>query len=142
MPAPSPQSGESALVIILNVALENHPGSLAEVLEIISRAEINLDALEAEAQGDFGTAHIVCAKPRLAAELLRQDGYDVVEAEALELIVANKHGEIQKVCERLAANGVNVVSIFGTSPPTAGVSGRVILRVNNVAKAKELLGVR
>ena len=86
------------MVTILNVAVENHPGSLAEILEILARAEINLDALEAEAMGDFGTAHIVCAKPRLAGELLRQDGYDVVEAEAIELMVPNKYGELQKVC--------------------------------------------
>ena len=130
------------MVTILNVALENHPGSLAEVLEILARAEINVDALEAEAQGDFGTAHIVCAKPRLAGELLRQDGYDVVEAEALELLVENKHGEVQKICHRLASNGVNVVSIFGTTPPASGVSARIIVRVNNVPKAKELLGLR
>lgn len=130
------------MVAILNVVLENHPGSLAEVLEILARAEINVDALEAEAQGDFGTAHIVCAKPKLAAELLRQDGYDVVEAEALELMITNKYGEIQKVCERLASNGVNVVSIFGTTPPASGVAARVIVRVNDLKRAKELLGVK
>jgi hypothetical protein len=129
------------LVVILNIALENHPGSLAEVLGIFARAEINVDALEAEAQGDFGAAHIVCGKPKLAAELLRQDGFDVVEAEALELMVPNKYGEVQRICERLASNGVNVVSIFGTTPPASGVSGRVILRVNDVQKAKSLLSI-
>ena len=130
------------MVIILNVALENHPGSLAEVLEIVSRAEINVDALEAEAMGDFGMAHILCGKPKLAGELLRQDGYDVVEAEALELIVANKYGEVQKICEKLAGNGVNVVSIFGTMPLPPATSGRVIVRVNDVKKAKAVLGFK
>lgn len=124
--------------IVLSVALENHPGSLADILEILAKAEINVDAIEAEAQGDFGTVRLLTNKPKLAAELLRQDGYDVVEAEGIELTIPNKYGELAKIARRLADNKVNVVSLFGTSPP-AGATGRLLLRVNNTAAAQKLL---
>lgn len=128
------------MVTVLNIALENHPGSLLEVLEILGRAEINIEAIEAEAQGDFATARLLAAKPQLAAELLRQDGYDVVEAEAIELMVANKHGELARIMARLAKGGINVVSLFGTAPSPGVADGRLLLRVGDIAKAKAILG--
>lgn len=127
------------MVVVLNVALQNHPGSLAEVLEILARAEINVDALDADALGDFGTIHLLTNKPRLSRELLEQDGYNVVEAEAIEITLPNRYGELAKLAQKLAAAKVNVVSLFGTSPP-AGGEGRLILRVNDVAVAKRALG--
>jgi hypothetical protein len=128
------------MVVVLNVALQNHPGSLAEVLSILSRAEINVDALDADAHGDFGTIHLLTNKPKLARELLEQDGYNVVEAEAIELTVPNKYGELAKLAERLAKAKVNVVSLFGTSP-LGGGEGRLILRVNDVKAGKKALGL-
>ncbi|MBI2077415.1 MAG: ACT domain-containing protein [Euryarchaeota archaeon] len=101
------------MVAVLNVALQNHPGSLAEVLEILARAEINVDAIEAEAQGDFGTVRLLTSKPRLATDLLKQDGYDVV---------------------------INVVSLFGTSPD-GPANGRLLLRVNDTKAARKVLGL-
>ena len=128
------------MVKILNVALENHPGSLAEILDILARAEINVDALEAEAQGDFGTVRLFTAKPDLAAQLLRQDGYDVVESDVLEIILPNRYGELVRLARRLAEGHVNVVSLFGTSPPGGG-DGRFLLRVNNADAARKVLGL-
>ncbi|HLE46886.1 MAG TPA: ACT domain-containing protein, partial [Candidatus Thermoplasmatota archaeon] len=117
------------MVTVLNVVLQNHPGSLAEVLEIMARAEINVDAIEAEAQGDFGTVRLLTSKPKLAGELLRQDGYEVVEAEALQLMLPNKYGELARLAKKLADSNVNVVSLFGTSPNGPN-DGRLVLRVN------------
>jgi hypothetical protein len=127
--------------VVLNVALQNHPGSLAEILTILSKAEINVDAIDADAHGDFGTVHLFTNKPKLARELLEQDGYDVVEAEAIELQLPNKYGELARLAETLAKAKVNVVSLFGTSPPHGG-EGRLLLRVNNARAAREALGLK
>lgn len=126
---------------ILNVALQNHPGSMAEILEILSRAEINVDAIEAEAQGDFGTIRLLCSKPELAADLLRQDGYELVEADGIELLLPNKAGELARLARKLAEHKINVVSLFGTSSPGAH-EGRLLLRVNDAAAARKALGVK
>jgi len=128
------------MVTVLNVVLQNHPGSLAEVLEIMARAEINVDAIEAEAQGDFGTVRLLTSKPKLAGELLRQDGYEVVEAEALQLMLPNKYGELARLAKKLADSNVNVVSLFGTSPNGPN-DGRLVLRVNDTKAARKVLGI-
>lgn len=123
------------------MALENHPGSMADILEILSRAEINVEAIEAEAQGDFGTIRLLCGKPALAADLLRQDGYDVVEADGIELVLPNRYGELARLARKLADSKVNVVSLFGTSTP-GSPEGRLLLRVNDAAAARKALGLR
>lgn len=128
------------MVTILNVALQNHPGSLAEVLEIMARAEINVDAIEAEAQGDFGTVRLLTSKPRLATDLLKQDGYDVVEAEGVQLMLPNKYGELARLAKKLADANINVVSLFGTSPE-GPANGRLLLRVNDTKAARKVLGI-
>lgn len=128
------------MTVVLNVALQNHPGSLSEVLTILSKAEINVDAIDADAHGDFGTVHLLTNKPKLARELLEQDGYNVVEADAIEITIPNRYGELAKVADTLAHANVNVVSLFGTSP-IAGGEGRVVLRVNDAKAARAALGL-
>lgn len=127
------------MVTVLNVALENHPGTLSDILNILGRAEINVEGVEAEAMGDFGTLRLLVSKPKLAGDLLRQDGYDVVEAEVLELDLPNKHGELARLAAKLGQSGVNIVSIFGTAPKAG--QGRILMRVNDIAKAKQILGI-
>lgn len=129
------------MVTLLSIALQNHPGSLAEVLDILARAEINVDAVEAEAQGDFGTVRVLTPKPKLAGELLHQDGYDIVEAEVIQLMLPNKYGELARLAKKLADANINVVSLFGTAP-SGGSEGRLLLRVNDIKAARKVLGVK
>jgi hypothetical protein len=125
---------------ILNIPLQNSPGSLAEILEIMARAEINVDAIDCDTAGDFGSVRLLTNKPQLARELLEQDGYDVVEAQAIEIQVPNRYGELAKIAKKLADKRINVVSLFGTSPPLGG-EGRIILRVNDEKAARTALGL-
>ena len=125
---------------ILAVALENHPGALSDVLDLLSKNKFNVSGIEAEALGDFGRARILVDDSARAAKILRKKGYDVVEAEAIELDLPNKPGELARVMKALAAAKVNVVSLYGTTPSPTG-SPRLLLRVNNAAQAKAALGL-
>ena len=129
------------MVIILSVALENHPGSLADILDRLASTGANIEAVEAEALGDFGNVRVLTPDAAKAAKALREAGFDVVEAEALELRVANRPGELAKTARKLAEAKVNVVSLFGTTPGSTG-DGRLLLRVNNVPAAKKALGIK
>lgn len=125
---------------ILSVALENHPGSLADALEALAAAGLNVEALEAEAMGDFGSLRVLVADPTRAAKVIRDRGLDVVEADALDLRLPNKPGELAKVARKLAEAKVNVVSLFGTNPSAGKDAGRILLRVNNLDAAVKALG--
>jgi len=127
-----------AMPKILSVALENHPGSLADILELLASQKFNVEAVEAEAQGDFGSARLLVSDSPKAVKLLKSKGFDVIEAEAIELRLDDSPGQLAKSMRALAEAGVNVVSLFGTTPPQ-GDSGRLLLRVNNPDAAKKAL---
>lgn len=128
------------MTTILSVSLPNHPGSLADVLEHVAQAGINVHAVEAEALGDFGAVHLETSDSSRAAEALRAKGYNVIQAEALELRLPNEPGELAKVARRLADANVNIVSLYGTMPVGDG-EGRILLRVNRSEAARKALGV-
>lgn len=127
---------------ILSVALENHPGALAKLLKEISDANVNIHAVEAQAMGDFGGVRLQVADPKGTAELLKKKGYDVVEADCLELSLPNKPGVLAKVAKQLADAEVNVVSLFGTTPVGSAAPGRLLLRVNKPDVARRVLNLR
>lgn len=126
---------------VLALSLENHPGALAELLEEVAEKKINVIAIEAEAQGDFGSVRILTDDPAKAADVLRESGYDVIEAEAIVIEMPNEPGELAKIARKLADGDINVVSLFGSAPKVKGGKTQILLRVANSPKARKLLGV-
>lgn len=128
------------MTTLLSVSLENHPGSLAEVCEALAEANINVEAIEAEAQGDFAQARLLVNDHVAAARLLRSKGYDVVAAPVIDLNLPNKPGELARVTRALASAKLNIVSIFGTTSTKSG-EGRILVRLPDVDAAKKVLGL-
>ena len=126
---------------VLALSIENHPGALADLLEEVAEKEINVIAIEAEAQGDFGSVRILTDDPAQAAAVLREGGHDVIEAEAIVLEMPNEPGQLARVARKLADGNVNVVSLFGSAPKTKGGKTQILLRVANSPKARKVLGV-
>lgn len=129
------------MVTVLSVSLENHPGSLSDVLAVLGSNGINIHAVEAQAMGDFGGVRLQVADAAKAGKLLRDQGFDVVEADALELTLPNQPGVLADLARRLAAEKINVVSLWGTTPVAGSGQGRILLRVNDPVAARKLLGL-
>lgn len=129
------------MTTILSVALKNHPGSLAEVLEILAKEKINVEAVEAEAMGDFAAVHLFVSDPKRGTRFLREQGYDLVEAEAIEVDLPDNPGQLAKIARRLADADVNIVSLYGTTPAKDGTA-RLMLRVNKSEQARKLLNIK
>jgi len=130
------------MTAILSIALENHPGALAQLLQDIADASVNIHAVEAQAMGDFGGVRLLVADPTRTAEMLRKKGYDVVEADVLEISLPNKPGVLAKIAQDLAKGEVNIVSLFGTTPVGSQAEGRLLLRVNKPDAARKILRLR
>lgn len=125
---------------LISVSLENHPGSLAEVCEALATAKINIEAVEAEAQGDFATARFLVSDHVAATRLLRSKGLDVVTADVVELTVPNRPGELARIARQLATAKINIVSLFGSTGSKTG-EGRILLRTPDIEAAKKVLGI-
>lgn len=120
------------------VFLDNVPGMLAELCDILAAGKINILALTVSDTVDHAVVRMVVDKPAEAIHRLGEVGTLVVERDVVMMEVDNKAGVLQGVAKRLAAAGINIEYLYGTAIPK-GRRGVLVLRVSNPEKAVRLL---
>lgn len=139
-PASTPASQVSVLSTQFVVFLENRPGALAELAELLSVAEVNIEAILLEGSVDFGNVRLHVDSPRKAEKALKDGGYQYRKGDAITLQLPNEPGALAEVAKRLAKAKVNIDSLFGTSAPGAEKAEFVLL-VSDEPKARKALGL-
>lgn len=122
------------------VFLENRPGVLAELCEVLSDAEINIEALLLEGSVDFGNIRLHVSAPRKAEKALRDAGYQFRTAEALIIKLSNAPGALADVTKKLSKAKINVDALFGTTAPGTE-EAEFVLMVDDVEKARKVLSL-
>jgi hypothetical protein len=103
----------------LVLRLQNSPGALARVCDLLSTERVNLVALSLEPNG---TLRLIVDNPVHAKGVLTERRYDVSERNALVVQVGNDPGAFAAVARMLAASGVNLDYVYATAregQPTA-----------------------
>ena len=125
----------------LSVRLVNKPGRLAAMLAALNKGKVNFRALVVMDSGDRGTVRFVPDDFAAATEVLDKVniGYDA--ADVLLVEVSKQPGAFRKICERLAADHLNIdyaYSSFGNETGTKG-GGLAVIKVNDLNKAQRVL---
>ena len=89
------------------VELDNHPGELARVCQVLANANVNL-ILSGTAHGDSGTAAFIADDEAAAREALRAEGIEFTERTALTIRMDNTPGSGAATFRKLADAGLNV----------------------------------
>jgi hypothetical protein len=103
----------------LVLRLQNSPGALARVCDLLSTERVNLVALSLETNG---TLRLIVDNPVHAKGVLAERHYDVSERNTLVVQVGNDPGAFAAVARMLAASGVNLDYVYATAregQPTA-----------------------
>jgi len=127
-----------AVVKQLSVFLANKPGALARLYHSFARAKVNLIAITVSDTVDHAVVRMVVDDPERAEALLEQHGVLVVDNDVLAIRLTNKPGALAQLAEKLANAKVNIEYAYGTAG-TGKNSSLLILRVNNLAKARKVL---
>ena len=122
------------------VFLENRPGALSELCEVLAAAEINIEALLLEGSVDFGNVRLHVSNARKAEKALRDAGYQFRVGEALALQLSNEPGALADAAKKLAKAKVNIDALFGTTAPGTN-EAEFVLMVSDVEKARKALGL-
>ena len=112
--------------------VENHPGALASLAELIAAEGINLDGCFGAASADKGVVHIHTNNPQATSQLLNGAGIKFETRELFELDVQDKPGELAKLARSLADAKVNITLFYITMKPS------LVLGVDNVSAAKQV----
>ena len=122
----------------LSLFLENKPGTLAAVCRALADEKINIQAISVSDAVDHAVVRLVVNDPRRAVHLLGERGVLVVERNVLMIECRNQPGMLAAIACKLATHKVNIEYAYAASLPNAP-TGAMILRVDNVKKARRIL---
>lgn len=120
----------------LSVFLENKTGRLNEITRILSAAGINMEAFCLAEASDFGILRMVVSDTQRAVEALRAAHVAVSQTEVIRLECAHKVGEMQKILDRLALEGVFIEYMYAFARADMA---NIVIRPTHIDKCAEVL---
>jgi len=94
------------------VRLDNRPGSLARLTELLAEAGVNIDALAAWGQNGDGIVRMVVDQPGACARVLADAALAYEERTVLTARLGNRPGELARVTRAIADADVNIEALF------------------------------
>ena len=124
-----------------SVPLVNKPGRLAAVLAALSKQKVASLAFTVMAAGGRGTLRLVPDNPDLAVGALETINVKFDMTDVLHVDIPSHLSGLPKVCQRLAAEHLNIEYAYGSLTSSAGSkSGSLaVIKVNDLAKAQRVL---
>ena len=109
----------------LVVFLENKPGHLAHVTQILTDERINIRSVTIASSANFGVIKLIVDQPDRAYEVLREGGLSVSLQEIVAVVMDDRVGGLHAILEAFAEKGLNVrdASGFVVSPGETAVLG-------------------
>lgn len=97
----------------INIFIENRPGRLESVTEILSENNINIRAFTIQDRGDFGLMKLVVDKPRQAHLILADRGLACALKDIIAVSIPDKPGNLHRLTLILSQQQINIVDAYG-----------------------------
>ena len=97
----------------VRVFVENKPGKLSRVAELLGSAGIDILALDVADEGQFGVFKILTAEPDRAKNVLTEAGMTVAFNRVAVIEIADQPGGLVKLARALEQSGLNVTEAYG-----------------------------
>ncbi|MBV8928450.1 MAG: ACT domain-containing protein [Mycobacteriaceae bacterium] len=119
----------------LTLYLDDHPGELARVGELLGEAGSNIAGLCAlTSGGGLAEVHILVEDPTPAFEALQHAGIKIAgEQEVIVLEIEDRPGALGEVAQKLGKANVNLTTAY------LATSTRLVLAADDLANAKSAL---
>ena len=95
----------------ITIVVENRPGVVAEISELLARKGINIESITVDTAGNIGIIILMVDRCDLAMALLRDAGYEALANDALVVQLRDEPGALAEVSRRLRDAGINIRSI-------------------------------
>jgi len=122
----------------ISISLENVPGILSNVSEIMGNEGVNIRAISVADTADISTVRFVVDDPQKAINILKTNGYSVKETDVLAVETPDHPGGLNAVLRPLKNANINVHYLY---PYLGRVSDQaiVILGVDKTEEAAKIL---
>ncbi len=122
----------------VSVALENKPGKLNELCDILEKEQINIKAIMASSVLSPVQVHMIVSDPSRAESVLRNSGLTVTTREVIAVATPDHPGGLNAVLRPLIEAHVNIETMY----PFINLRGDeaiMIMEVDKIKEAKEVL---
>lgn len=118
----------------ITVVVDDEPGTLAKVGELLGAAGVNIESLAATTFEGRGVIHVVVDDGDDAGEILASNGFKVDGSrEVMTATLDDRPGELGRYCRRLSEAGVAISSAYLMK--RTGGETELIFAVDNVEAA-------
>jgi hypothetical protein len=118
--------------------LENKPGRLANICSALARKKINIQALTVMDSKEHSVLRLVTDDLDLTKVALTSIGTPFQETEVLIIEIENRPGSLARICEKLAAEHVNIDYAYCSAGSRNGKTIS-IFKVSSAIKASHAL---
>lgn len=118
----------------ISVFLENRPGRLGRLCEVLADRGVNIHAIMVPSGTDYGIVHVIVDRHEDALQSLEERGYRTYTSRVLDVTLDDHPGALAALADRLSENDIDIK--YGYS---AGDRGRLILAVSDAERAGALL---
>jgi hypothetical protein len=109
---PPPEPGELRRTELI-LEVENRPGVLAEVGEVLGAAEVNIVTAAVYTLGGAGRIHLIVDEADRAVSVLKRAGIDVEAIrDVMSVTLEDRPGELGRFARSLAEAGININGLY------------------------------
>lgn len=119
----------------LTIFVENRPGRIQSVAQILEEAGLNVWAFTIQDRGQFGLMKVILDNPEKGKLALEDTGHACALKEVIAIQAPDKPGNLNKLTKVLLDQNVNISDAYGFTPPdTNERSGICFLELKDAAE--------
>ena len=125
----------------VSVFLDNHPGSLSEVMAKLDQNEIKIFALSIAEAGEFGLVRLITDDPVKGTKVLEDAEFNLAKSRKnIEVTVCliTEKDRVSRITKVLGDGGLNIEYAYSSAVHMDGKFA-LVLRVNDLEKAEKTL---
>lgn len=122
----------------ISVFLENKPGRLAQVTEVLKQNNIDISAISVADTSEFGIVRMIVDKPKEAVSVLKDAKFPVSTTEVLAVEVSDKPGGLNFALQVLNEANISIEYLYSFIKRN-GDKALILFRIEDSAKAVEVL---
>jgi hypothetical protein len=125
----------------VSVFLDNHPGSLSEVMAQLDKNQIKIFALSIADKGEFGMVRMITDNPAKATRILEDAEFNLAKAKRnieVTVVLITDKDQMSRITEVLGDNGFNIDYAYSSAVHFDGKFA-LVLRINDLEMAEKTL---
>ena len=121
----------------ISVFLENRPGRLGALCEVLADQGVNIQAIMVPSGTDYGIVHVIVDRHEDALQALEERGYRTYTSRVLDVTLDDHPGALAHLADHLAENDIDIKYAYSA----IGERGRRVMPDARLFQQPPLTGV-